>query len=74
MKDYDKAIENYQTALKLNNTIGEIYFHLAQAFENKANYTEAITNYQMAKELDKNFKWKAIKAIRNCQKQKNLKE
>ena len=66
LKDYEKALENYETALKLNNKVGEIYFHYAQALQNKGNLQNAITNYQMASELDKKYKKQSLKEIKKC--------
>ena len=66
LQNYEKAIENYEVALKMNNTVGEIYFHLAQALQAKGDYANAITNYQMAGELDKNYKKQAKIGIQSC--------
>ena len=72
--EYDKAIENFAQALKITNTVGEIYFHLAQAYQAKKSYADAITNYQIAKELDNQFSAQAKKGIKFCRKAAKTKE
>lgn len=51
-KRIDKAIEEYNEALKINKKSSKIYFHRANAYKMKNNLDQAIGDYDKTIELD----------------------
>ena len=51
-KRFDKAIEEYNEALKINKSSSKIYFHRGLAYGKKNNLNQAIRDYDKAIELD----------------------
>lgn len=66
--DWDKAIENYLAALKYDREDDELYVNLAEAYEKKELYAEALKAYTNAYELNP----EATKAARKIPKLKIL--
>ena len=52
LKRYDAAIENFESAMKLNPNKAEAYLNLGNALRNKGNLEEAITRYNKAIEIE----------------------
>ena len=51
-KRFDKAIEEYNEALKINKSSSKIYYHRGLAYEMKNNFNQAIRDYDKTIELD----------------------
>ena len=49
--DYDRAIQDYDKAIKLNLDFAEAYFNRGLAYAEKGDYDRAIQDYDKASEL-----------------------
>ena len=54
-QDFDRAIENFTRALRLNPAYSEAYNNRGIAFQNKGEPEKALTDFKRAIELDPNF-------------------
>ena len=52
---FDKAIEEFNKALKLNPNDPEIYYNLGLAYESKSKLDEARKMYEKAVEINPNY-------------------
>ncbi|MFT3824962.1 MAG: tetratricopeptide repeat protein [Chitinophagaceae bacterium] len=55
-KHYDTALHVFVMAATVSNTNADAYFWMGRCFEAKGNTSEALTNYERAVALDRNFK------------------
>ena len=55
-KNYKSAIENYETAIRLNDKYAQAYYNLGYVYELKKEYSLAIENYNFALDIDPDYK------------------
>src|SRR5687768_6216802 len=54
-KDYDCLIAKFNKEIKNDPKNSEAYYHRGRLYENRANYTKAIKDYNKAIELNPNY-------------------
>ena len=55
LKEFDEAINNFDTSIKLNSNFPEAYNNLGIALAEKEKYSEALINYNKAIKLKKDY-------------------
>lgn len=65
-KKYSSALEIFKLASTVSNTNADAYFWAARTYEALGKKQEAVTNYQRALSLDKNFgeAWEALQRVK----------
>lgn len=61
-RNYEKAIEEFQTAIKLQPNYGDAYHNLGNIYQQINDYEKALTNYQKALEFNPNL-WQSLQNI-----------
>jgi tetratricopeptide (TPR) repeat protein len=56
-RDYDKAISDYNEAIRLNPNYAEAYNNRGIVYDDKKEYDEAISDYNEAIRLNPNYAW-----------------
>ena len=64
--DYDKAIETYNKALKIDKNQNEAYYFLGECYFKKKNYQQALSNYEQALAKQKDNKYYLHTFARVC--------
>jgi tetratricopeptide (TPR) repeat protein len=55
LQRYEEAVSAYQQAVKLNSDDTDMYFYLAETYQELERYEESIKTYQLTINLSKNY-------------------